>query len=70
MTSERMIETLVVRQKIISKCCYDHITDCECNRTKNIEQFSQINNLKRCSINQNSQFVTTRISESSSVNSR
>lgn len=68
MITERMIRTLVVRQKKnVSQCCYGNITCYKCNRTKNNKQFSQLNNLRKCSINinQNSKFLTTKISESS-----
>lgn len=68
MISERMIQTLVVRQNSLSQCCYDDITCYKCNRARsNNKKFSQINNLTKCSIkiNENSKFLTTKISESS-----
>lgn len=67
MISERTNETLVVRQEIVSKCCYDNITCYQCNGMNKYKQFSQINYLKKCSmnINENSKFLTTKINESS-----
>lgn len=71
MLSERMTQALVVRQKNdVNQCCYDNITCYKCNRTN--KQFSQLNNLRKCSINQineNSKILTTKNSESS-VSSR
>lgn len=67
MISERMQPALVVRrQENVSKCCYENVTCCKCNRTNN-EKVSQINYLNKCSINvnQNSKFLTTKMRESS-----
>lgn len=68
MTSER---TLVVRPKCVSKCCYDNITCCKCNRTSKPIN-SQIDDLTKCSmnVNQNSKFLTTENDSELSVNCR
>ncbi len=66
-----MSQALVVRQnKVVSKCCYDNVTCCKCNSTnnKNDKNDSQINyTLNKCSINENRKFLTTQITDESSV---